>query len=179
QKLQTAIQAETSLKKTIPLVRGLADLDGTAPQAVILQRGDYNKPGAPVEPRVLEVLARPDQSFAPTAGYKTTGRRLAFARWLTQPDHPLTARVQVNRMWARHFGRGLVETLANFGKSGARPTHPELLDWLATEFVREGWSMKAMHRLMVLSSAYRQSSARSPEQIALDPANELLSGWRP
>jgi hypothetical protein len=87
----------------------------------------------------------------------TTGRRLALARWLTQPNHPLTARVMVNRLWRHHFGRGIVETMSNFGKTGSPPTHPELLDWLAVEFVESGWSLKKMHRLMVTSAAYRQS----------------------
>src|SRR5262249_8640886 len=111
----------------------------------------------------------------PWPGAKKTGRRLAFARWLTTPDHPLTARVLVNRLWKHHFGRGIVPTLGNFGKAGARPTHPELLDWLAVEFVRCGWSVKTMHRLLMTSAAYRQSSAVTPEHEKLDPDNLLLS----
>ncbi len=84
--------------------------------------------------------------------------RLDLARWLTRPDHPLTARVIVNRLWQHHFGRGLVATPNDFGVRGERPTHPELLDWLATELVRSGWSLKHMHRLMVLSATYQQDS---------------------
>jgi hypothetical protein len=100
---------------------------------------------------------------------------LALARWLTAPDHPLTARVAVNRMWKHHFGTGIVSTPGNFGKTGAAPTHPELLDWLANEFVRCGWSMKAMHRLMVTSTTYRQSSERTAAAASSDPQNRLLS----
>src|SRR5262249_5155367 len=91
------------------------------------------------------------------------------------PDHPLTARVAVNRIWKHHFGTGLVKTLGNFGKSGTPPSHPELLDWLAREFVREGWSFKAMHRLLMTSAAYRQSSAATAEQEKADPDNQLCS----
>ncbi len=110
----------------------------------------------------------------PWPGAKQTGRRLAFAKWVTQPDHPLTARVMVNRIWKHHFGTGIVPTLANFGKAGAPPTHPELLDWLAREFVEKKWSVKAMHRLMMTSTTYRQSSVIAPEAKKLDPANALL-----
>ena len=98
---------------------------------------------------------------------------------MTAPDHPLTARVQVNRIWADHFGRGLVPTTSNFGRSGARPSHPELLDWLATEFIRSGFSMKAMHRLMVTSTVYRQSSQVEERKRTVDPDNVLLGAWRP
>src|SRR5205807_2264404 len=108
---------------------------------------------------------------SPWPNARKTGRRLALARWLVRPEHPLTARVMVNRIWKHHFGRGLVATLENFGHTGARPTHPELLDWLAREFVaprsrgatRGGWSIKALHRLLMTSTAYRQSSTRTPD----------------
>src|SRR5262249_11884810 len=92
------------------------------------------------------------------AGAATSGYRRQLAEWLTRPDHPLTARVVVNRVWQQYFGRGIVSTPDNFGRSGAAPTHPELLDWLATEFVRSGWRFKSLHRLILNSSAYRQSS---------------------
>ncbi len=111
----------------------------------------------------------------PWPNAKKTGRRLAFARWLTEPEHPLTARVLVNRLWKHHFGMGIVKSLDNFGKNGTPPTHPELLDWLAREFVCQGWSIKAMHRLMMTSSTYRQSSAVTPEREKLDPDNALCS----
>src|SRR5205807_5166916 len=111
---------------------------------------------------------------------RTSGRRLAFAEWLTQPDHPLTARVAMNYLWLHHFGEGIVATPDNFGHAGAPPTNPELLDWLATEFVARGWSMKAMHRLVLTSSAYRQAATVSPAAAEAarraDPDNHLL--WR-
>jgi hypothetical protein len=111
----------------------------------------------------------------PWPGAKQTGRRLAFARWLIRPDHPLTARVAVNRLWKHHFGTGIVTTLGNFGKAGAPPSHPELLDWLARELVRRGWSLKAMHRLMMTSATYRQVSTVTTERQELDPGNALYS----
>ena len=111
-------------------------------------------------------------SIAPTA--ETTGRRKSLADWLTRPDHPLTARVMVNRLWQGHFGRGLVGTSSDFGTMGDEPSHPELLDWLATEFVARGWSLKAMHRLILTSATYRQSSKPSPSR-AVDPENLLLA----
>ena len=188
-KLTAALNAELARKKPVPpLLRGLTDLDGKAPVAHILRRGDCNKPGAVVDPGVPEVLAPPAYRLTVREGFKTTGRRLALAKWLTDPSHPLTARVQVNRMWAHHFGRGLVPTVANFGRSGAKPSHPELLDWLATEFTRgasggrqspAAWSLKAMHRLMVTSTAYRQTSAMDVAKSAIDPKNVLLGAWRP
>ena len=101
----------------------------------------------------------------------TTGRRLAFAHWLTGPDNPLTARVIANRVWMHHFGRGLVSTPADFGRLGSLPTHPELLDWLAAELRDSGWSLKHLHRLIMLSTAYRQSSRREPDQMAIDAEN--------
>jgi hypothetical protein len=101
--------------------------------------------------------------------------RLDLARWLVEPRNPLTARVTVNRLWMHHFGLGLVETENDFGTQGTPPSHPELLDWLATEFVRRGWSMKAMHRLIVTSATYRQASRARPDLATLDPRNRLLA----
>jgi hypothetical protein len=98
-----------------------------------------------------------------------------LAKWLIAPENPLTARVMVNRMWARHFGAGIVKSLGNFGHTGTPPTNPELLDWLATEFVKQGWNIKAMHRLMMTSSTYRQVSTVTPALAKADPDNVLLS----
>jgi hypothetical protein len=103
-------------------------------------------------------------------------RRLALAKWIAEPKNPLTARVMVNRMWHYHFGRGIVDTPSDFGLNGARPSHPELLDWLASEFVANGWRLKPLHRLMVLSAAYRQSSRATREGLAADADSRLL--WR-
>src|SRR5207247_3032916 len=101
--------------------------------------------------------------------------RLTFARWLVDPANPLTGRVIMNRIWTQYFGRGLVETSEEFGAQGEVPTHPELLDWLATELLRQGWSLKAMHRLIVTSATYRHSSAATAELYQQDPYNRLLA----
>jgi hypothetical protein len=105
----------------------------------------------------------------------STGRRKALADWLVAPENPLTSRVIVNRLWQHHFGQGLVTTPSDFGTMGAEPTNPELLDWLALELIARGWSLKAMHRLIVTSATYRQSSRGNPAAIAGDPENALLS----
>jgi hypothetical protein len=117
-------------------------------------------------------MAKTTQSEHP----KTTGRRLAFARWLTAPDHPLFARVMANRIWQHHFGAGIVRTPDNFGMSGSPPTHPELLDHLATEFANAAFSIKAMHRLILRSAVYRQTGEIHPAAQQIDPDNTLL--WR-
>jgi hypothetical protein len=151
---------------------------GEPSRTYIYRRGNYLTAGPPVAPGIPGVLAEPGTTFeikAPWPGAKSTGRRLAFARWLTQPDNPLTARVMINRVWEHHFGHGIVRSVGNFGKMGDRPTHPELLDWLAGEFVRQGWSLKAMHKLMMTSNTYRQVSSVSAENEDRDPANNLLS----
>src|SRR5207237_3211619 len=133
-----------------------------APPAHVFRRGNLVTPGAEVQPGVFAVLTDPGApTLTPPAGpgAKTSGRRTAWARWLTRPDHPLTARVFVNRVWQRYFGEGIVATPDNFGHLGAKPTHPELLDWLAVQFVESGWKMKALHKLIVTSSVYRQASS--------------------
>ena len=160
-----------------PLIQALWDRGEPSP-TYIYRRGDPLNPGKLVGPDVPSVLTdgkTPFEAKPPWPSAKKTGRRLAFARWLVRPDHPLTARVAVNYLWRRHFGAGIVKTLANFGKAGTPPTHPELLDWLAREFVRQGWSLKAMHRLMVTSSTYRQSSAVTADREKLDPDDALWS----
>ncbi len=159
-----------------PTIRALWDRGEPSP-TYVLRRGNYLAPGEPVEPGVPEVLEDPAYPYTPQPpwpGAASTGRRLAFARWLVRPEHPLTARVIVNRVWRHHFGAGLVRTLDNFGRTGAAPTHPELLDWLAVQLPRHGWSLKWLHRLIMTSAVYRQSSAASEALLALDPENRLL-----
>jgi hypothetical protein len=132
----------------------------------------------PVEPAVPSALNWNDyqlEAKPPWPNAKSTGRRLAFARWLTQKDHPLTSRVIVNRVWKQHFGHGIVKTLDDFGANGERPLHPDLLDWLARQFVDQGWSFKNLHRTIMTSSAYRQVSAVSEQAAELDSENRLLS----
>jgi len=159
-----------------PHTRVLTD-NAQPSQSYLLRRGDPASFGEPVEPNTPQVLRNASlKAYAPKPPFEgTSGRRLALAEWLTQPNHPLTARVAVNQLWMRRFGRGIVSTVSNFGKSGMLPSHPELLDWLATEFVAQGWSMKTMHRLMVTSQAYRQSSQVTEQQLSADPENALLS----
>jgi cytochrome c553 len=165
-----ALNAKRKDKLPDPKIQALWDRGDPSP-TYIYRRGDPMSPGKLVGPGVPSVLTDGKTPFdvkPPWPGAKKTGRRLAFANWLTQPDHPLTARVMVNRIWKLHFGRGIVATLGNFGKAGSPPSHPELLDWLATEFVAHGWSIKHMHRLMMTSAVYRQSSrAQSEEATAL------------
>ncbi len=171
------IEKIESHRKPEPQIRALWDRGDPSP-TYILRRGNSLTPGRLVGPGVPSVLTDGQTPFIvkpPWPGARKTGRRLALVRWLTRPNHPLTARVMVNRIWARHFNAGIVATLANFGKNGARPTHPELLDWLALEFVRGGWSVKAMHRLMMASATYRQSSQLTPAHENLDPENRLFS----
>jgi hypothetical protein len=133
-----------------------------------------------VEPGFLTVLVNgtpPPAARPPKTGYVTSGRRRALAEWLASPDHPLTARVMANRIWHWHFGRGIVPTPGNFGKMGMPPSHPELLDWLATEFVRQGWSIKQMHRLIMNSETYKMASSfYSAANLEKDPSNVQL--WR-
>jgi mono/diheme cytochrome c family protein len=138
----------------------------------LLNRGDPEQPKEEVSPAVLEALG--DVYLAMDA--PEFERRITLANWIASPDNPLTARVMVNRIWQGHFGIGLVETSNDFGRVGAKPSHPELLDWLAAEFIRSGWSVKHMHRLIVLSATYRQSGRIVPEAHAKDADVRLL--WR-
>jgi mono/diheme cytochrome c family protein len=131
-------------------------------------KGDFTRLGDPVAPGVPRVLP----PLAPRSG---RADRLDLARWIVDPANPLTARVAVNRIWQVYFGRGLVETENDFGTQGAAPSHPELLDWLATEFAANGWGVKAIHRLIVTSNTYRQASTVSPDQSASDPENRRLA----
>jgi hypothetical protein len=162
--------------KPKPEIRALYEMGGEPSPVHLLRRGDANSLGEavrPAPPSVIRAGLKPYEIVPPHAD--ATGRRLALARWLTQPDHPLTARVIVNRLWMHHFGKGIVASTSNFGKLGVPPSHPELLDWLATDFVRVGWSLKKMHRLMVTSSAYRQTTRIGPRAQSADPENVLLS----
>jgi hypothetical protein len=148
------------------------------PDVYLLKRGDYRNKGEKIGPALPAALSGEDDPpiDEPAEGPFVPQRRKALALWATKPDHPLTARVMVNRIWQGHFGRGIVGTPNDFGRQGEAPTHPELLDWLATEFVARKWSMKEMHRLMVLSNTYRMSSRNDDANQEIDPRNLLL--WR-
>jgi mono/diheme cytochrome c family protein len=139
-------------------------------QTFILQRGDFLRPDdktGPLEPDTLKVL--------PPLKHEARATRLDLAKWLVAPNNPLTPRVTMNRIWLRYFGHGIVETDEDFGSQGAAPTNPELLDWLAKEFIQRGWSQKAMHRLIVTSATYRQSSRARPDLMEKDPLNTWLA----
>ena len=147
----------------------MALLDGAPQKTYVLRRGEYSQPEEEVSPDFPEIIRPAEDS--PHAD----GRRAALAEWIASPRNPLTARVMVNRIWQHHFGRGLAPTPSDFGTHGQPPTHPELLDWLASEFVAHGWSIKAMHKLILLSATYRQSSSVSPAARAADPENKCYS----
>ena len=134
-------------------------------------RGDFHSPGKSVVPGIPAVLALPTGEVSS----KPLANRFDLARWLVDPDHPLTARVTVNRIWQRYFGQGIVSTENDFGRQGSAPSHPQLLDWLAREFVESGWNVKELHRLIVLSATYRQSSGLRSDLVERDPENILLA----
>ncbi|HEV7405245.1 MAG TPA: DUF1553 domain-containing protein [Chthoniobacteraceae bacterium] len=164
------LAAVKSLPQPAPLPRAMVLAPGNrAEQTFILHRGEYSQPGEAVAAAMPAVLRPPAETPPATAG------RTLLADWIASPRNPLTARVMVNRLWQHHFGRGLVATPSDFGTRGQPPTHPELLDWLAGEFIARGWSVKQMHKLMLMSAAYRQSSAAEESARATDPGNRLYS----
>lgn len=174
---QAEIKTAKAKEKPQPLIRALWDRGEPSP-TYILRRGNYLTPGRLVQPGLPAVLTRGKTAITNKLSTKQapgTGRRLTLARWLTQPDHPLTSRVIANRIWKHHFQRGIVETLDNFGRAGARPTHPELLDWLATELVDSDWSIKHLHRVIMTSATYRQQSKVTEAHLKTDPDNIWLS----
>jgi hypothetical protein len=158
-----------------PSALAIGEAGRAAQPTYLLERGSLDARGPEVGPGVLSVLG--DFKFAaPPEGASSTWRRRGFAEWIASPENPLTARVMVNRLWQHHFGEGIVRTPGNFGKLGEPPTHPELLDWLAVEFVERGWSIKAMHRVMMLSDSYQRSSAAIAANLTIDAENRYL--WR-
>jgi hypothetical protein len=170
---RTALMASLNKSGPPPVdsASGMTDTGPKAPPVYLRRKGNFKNPGGAVDPGGLSILSTAAPMPETEGNSKTSGRRKALALWLTRPDHPLTARVLVNRLWQGHFGRGIVATASDFGTQGAEPTHPELLDWLATELIANGWSMKAMHRLMVTSATYRQSSTPPEASLAGDPEN--------
>lgn len=158
-------------------VLGWTDDTPTPTPIHLLKKGDVHRPGDAVTPGSLSCIPALEKKFSPPPkDSKTSQRRLQMAHWITDPNNPLTARVIVNRLWQHHFGEGLVRTPDNFGFNGAKPTHPELLDWLASELIDGGWKLKPLHKQLVMSETYRQSSlhARQEEFAKRDLANQLL-----
>jgi len=156
-------------------IRTLSEIPGKVPVTYLFRRGSHTQPAEEVLPGGLTVLTRGEPlAAAGSSKLETSGRRLAYAKLLTSGQHPLVGRVLVNRIWMHHFGRGIVGTPGDFGSQGERPTHPELLDWLADHFVKSGWRLKAFHKLLMISTVYRQSSTRSDTLDAIDPDNQLL-----
>ncbi len=176
--LREPLEAIAAIKRTEPdLPRGyfLHEPKSQPPKTHLLVRGKATRPGPEVPPAVPAVLVKQQPEF-PETGAQSSQRRLTLARWLASRDNPLTARVIVNRVWQFHFGEGLVRTPSDFGTLGQRPSHPELLDWLATWFMDNGWSFKKLHTLILASNTYRMSKAANESYVAEDPENRLL--WR-
>jgi cytochrome c553 len=172
----------TKLRGTKPVegfVMALTEVKGQVPVTKLFNRGDHDQPKQTLTPGELSILASPQiEPFKPVSvSSGSSGRRLAYAQWLTSGKHPLTARVLVNRFWMNHMGRGIVNTPGDFGRQGELPTHPELLDYLADEFVKSGWKLKSLHRLILLSNAYRQSSVNNASLHA-DPENKLYARFK-
>jgi cytochrome c553 len=166
-------------RAALPLALVVSEFGPDAPETFVLPRGNPRaepKPELRVEPGFPGVLAPPAPAITAAPGGCSTGRRTALARWIASAENPLTARVMANRVWQRLFGRGIVRSASNFGLMGDPPTHPELLDWLATELVANGWRLKALHKTILLSRAYRAASTAHPEALARDPLNDAL--WR-
>jgi hypothetical protein len=173
-----ADQTEAAKKRRIEdrYAQALTEVPGKTPATFVFFRGDFNQPRQQVKPAELGVLA---SAGAPSIAdddpkLPTSGRRKAYAEYLTSGKHPLLARVLVNRVWLNHFDRGIVPTPGDFGMAGQAPSHPELLDWLAQNWMSQGWRLKPLHKLLMTSSAYLQQSKRTPELERADPDNRLL-----
>jgi hypothetical protein len=174
---QTVAERQKDRPRSLEQIAAFVETDPNPPPHHLLRRGQHNLPGKEVPPTVPAALCTPSNVLHVEGkkGPVSTGRRTAFAKWVTSPENPLFARVAVNRIWQHHFGTGIVATVDNLGISGAKPSHPELLDYLAAEFIRGGWSLKALHRLILSSAVYRQSSTPIAGQEVIDPENRLLA----
>ena len=176
-RLQEEIAVVRKSRADLPRAYFLHEPSAQPPQTHLLLRGRASRPGIIAEPGVPVVLVSSGNPLTfPAPSERTSQRRLTFARWLTSPQNPLTARIIVNRVWQFHFGEGLVRTPSDFGVMGQSPSHPELLDWLADRFMADGWSLKKLHRLIMTSNTYRMSKRSVAEYAEKDPENLLL--WR-
>ena len=180
-KLTKAAAAKRASKPPRDQIMALTEIPGKAPPTHLFHRGDHQQPKQVTPPGNLAVLAATSRVEFPAKdpNLTTTGRRLAFAHSITDGKHPLLPRAIVNRLWMHHFGTGIVETPGDFGMHGAQPTHPELLDWLAQDWIAGGWKLKRIHKLLVTSTAYRQQSQRTMAGDAVDPDNRLLHRFTP
>jgi cytochrome c553 len=171
--------AEIGSKKPFQdFIAVLNEVPGTLPPTFLFHRGDHGQPKDQIAPGGLTICSPPGERLAiaeDDPALPTSGRRLALAKWITGPQNPLTARVLVNRVWLNHFGRGLVNSPADFGSLGEAPSHPELLDWMARDFVEGGWKLKRLHKLIMTSTAYRQTSALDARAAEIDPDNRLYA----
>jgi hypothetical protein len=177
QELKDELKSFASLKPAdLPIGTGIVDVAPAPPETRVLRRGVYDAPKEEVQPGFLQIIDPKPAKIAAPKDTRSSGRRIAFANILADPNNPLTTRVMVNRIWQYHFGRGIVGTPSDFGTKGDRPTHPALLDWLAGEFVKNSWSIKKMHRLIMTSNTYRESSRFDELAAKADPDDKLL--WR-
>ncbi len=172
--LQEKIKAIEARQPSVPVAMGLQDSEGPPAKTYLLERGVIGNRGEEMKPGYPEILVN-NAANGKSSEAKSPGGRATLANWIADPKNPLTARVMVNRLWQHHFGRGIVRTTSDFGTHGTAPTHPELLDWLAEDFTRNGWDIKRMHKLMMMSNTYSQSTQASPDAIQKDPDNNLFS----
>ena len=174
--LEGELRKYEPLKPNPPLAQTMVDNGREAPKSYVLGAGNWDVQRDEVQPGFLSILDSGNPPIAPPQGLNSTGRRSVLANWLADPRNPLTARVMVNRIWHYHFGRGIVASTSDFGVMGDRPANPHLLDYLAASFVENGWSIKKMHRLIMLSKTYQESSDSQVQAETVDPDNKLL--WR-
>jgi Protein of unknown function (DUF1553)/Protein of unknown function (DUF1549)/Planctomycete cytochrome C len=173
-KLSAQVAKIRARKKPEEFIRVLSEPGNKVPKTFLFHRGEHSQPKQEISPGGLAVTAAEGKQFTAQLNdpsIASTGRRLAYAKWLTNGKHPLVARVIVNRVWLHHFGKGIVNSPGEFGNLGGKPTHPELLDWLASEFMENGWSMKHLHRIIMKSTVYRQTSVRDSQFVKKDPGN--------
>jgi hypothetical protein len=174
--LKKQLAAAGRKPQAVAVAMAFTDVGRDVPPTHLLKRGNWRKKGEVVKPGFLSAFDDRFAEVVPPAGANSTGRRSALANWVADPKNPLTARVIVNRVWQHYFGRGIVGSAGDLGFQGDRPSHPELLDWLAADFIAHGWSLKHLHRQIVLTDAYRQSSAPNAAGAKEDPENLLI--WR-
>jgi len=174
--LEAELKTYDGIKPNPPLAQTLIDNGRQAPRSYVLGAGNWDVHREEVHPGFPSIIDPVDPKIVPPEGQNSTGRRSVLANWLADPRNPLVARVMVNRIWQFHFGDGIVGSPSDFGMMGDRPINQKLLDYLAVAFIENGWSMKKMHRLIMLSRAYRESSAFQAQAAAVDPDNKLL--WR-